>query len=67
MKTEALIIDFLAECAVRGLSAKTVEQYGWALTRLGKDCPMLPCTESQVLTVVGQGLSVFRRSLRLGV
>ena len=30
MKTEALIIDFLAECAVRGLSAKTVEQYGWA-------------------------------------
>ena len=53
MKTEALIIDFLAECAVRGLSAKTVEQYSWALTRLGKECPILPCTEGQVLTVVG--------------
>jgi hypothetical protein len=53
LKTETLIVDFLAECAVRGLSAKTVEQYRWALARLGKDCPTLPCTEGQVLTVVG--------------
>ena len=53
MDTARLVAEYLAECNIRGLAAKTKEQYAWALVRLEKDCPTLPCTDVEVLTIVG--------------
>ena len=53
MDTARLAAEYLAECDIRGLATKTTEQYAWALVRLEKDCPTLPCTDVEVLTIVG--------------
>ena len=66
MRTRELAREFLEFRRYMVVSDATVEAYEWALGRLAKDVPELPCTEDELLKALNPpGLALdSRRSLR---